>query len=95
MIRDDEYQKRDEVLHVSALILAGQSAYRADSQSKNLQAIVLVAKELICVVNEHCWGEDGIYDSTSPPLNTKPIPNSEKKKLNVPLEKRPKLSKKA
>lgn len=86
---------RDEVMHVSALILSGQSAYRADSQSKDLQAIVQVAKELICVVNEHCWDEAGIYDSISPQQEEKPTLNSEKKKSNVPLAKRPKLSKKA
>lgn len=72
---------RDEVLHVAALILGGQNAYRADTQSKNLKTIVEVAKELICEVNEQLTeSKDTHSGSTSTPQTAPRTPSSQKGK---------------
>ena len=44
---------REELLRVAAQILAGQCAYRADTQEKNIPAIITAAENLICAVNAH------------------------------------------
>ena len=85
---------RGEVLNVAAQILGGQSAYRADTQSKNLKAIVAAAKELICEVNESLTEEAGHSKSISKPLQEKFTPSFGKSKSKTPYGKPQKSSKK-
>jgi len=61
--------ERQEVLLISALILAGQNAYRADSQGRNFPAIVQQAKDLLCALNE-CSDTPGSTSLSEPPPPT-------------------------
>ena len=57
---------REELLTIAAQILAAQNAYRADTQEKNIPAIIQSAENLICEVNAQCNRMMGGHsDSTS------------------------------
>ena len=71
----EDHQDRDELLRVAAQILAGQCAYRADTQEKNIPAIITAAENLICEVNARFETTRGDapaprYDQRRPPHQT-------------------------
>ena len=81
-----EDYNREELLRVAAQILAGQCAYRADTQEKNIPAIITAAENLICAVNAHYKQRTTLSDFTS--LRTPPsIPNLPKSKSKLPSPK--------
>lgn len=63
---------REELLAVAAQILAAQNAYRADTQEKNIPAIIASAETLICEVNAQCNRRGGHSDATSTRPSTTP-----------------------
>lgn len=67
---------REELLSIAAQILAAQNAYRADTQEKNIPAIIASAETLICEVNAQCNRLTGGHsDSTSTlPITTPTLP---------------------
>lgn len=87
--------QRNEVLRIAALILGGQNSYRADTQGKNLRAIVQSAKDLICEVNAQCATTSGNSPSDSTPLMDDFTPNSTPALSKPPSVSRRKPSNKA
>ena len=90
----EDHRYRDELLQVAAQILAGQCAYRADTQEKNIPAIITAAENLICEVNARFNTTTGGRSSSTLRPTPTSTPNSTRPTLNTPSVSQEKPSRK-